>query len=160
LAQYDDKEMGDILGRGEIATAAKRRLMGLCRYDDAAGYYYLRQYISGKNSDWRKRSISASNGKCAVSGNKFDDVHHLYGANLIIVEALKNLGITQKEDARDYSDEELNKILKEFLRLQNNYPLGVCLSSDVHKEFHSIYGFGNNTPEQFKEFKQKYHNVA
>lgn len=34
-----------------------------------------------------------------------------------------------------------------------NIDNGVCLCSTHHKEFHSIFGYGDNTKEQFKEFK-------
>lgn len=32
---------------------------------------------------------------------------------------------------------------------------GVCLCSNCHKNFHSLYGFGYNTKEQFKEWIEK-----
>lgn len=29
----------------------------------------------------------------------------------------------------------------------------VCIRRDLHLEFHKKYGFGNNTPQQYQEFK-------
>jgi hypothetical protein len=34
---------------------------------------------------------------------------------------------------------------------------GVSLCSNCHKEFHKKYGFGDNTPDQYIEFKRSYH---
>ena len=36
---------------------------------------------------------------------------------------------------------------------------GVCIHKDLHKEFHNLYGYGNNTEAQFAEYCQMKHNV-
>lgn len=48
----------------------------------------------------------------------------------------------------------------------NSYPKkrhdlnnGVYISYKVHKEFHDLYKYGNNTEEQWSEYVSKYHNV-
>ena len=50
------------------------------------------------------------------------------------------------------SADELDIILQQFYKVQSMYPLGICLKKNIHKEFHDIYGYGDNTPEQFEKF--------
>lgn len=40
----------------------------------------------------------------------------------------------------------------DFEKFRNDLDNGVTLCEDCHKEFHSEYGYGKNTAEQFKEF--------
>ena len=58
-------------------------------------------------------------------------------------------GIELKSSMNDYLDEELKNILTTFRFIQSKYPLGICLSKNVHMMFHKKYGYGNNTQRQF-----------
>ena len=52
---------------------------------------------------------------------------------------------------------ELDKIFNTFYSLQESYKNYICLTESVHKQFHAIYGYGNNTEEQWNEFVNKYY---
>lgn len=94
--------------------------------------------------------------KCVLTGNRFDDIHHIYGLNLILNEVLDILDIDVKSTMNDYTEDELSSILNMFRIKQAEYPLGVCLCKEVHMLFHNKYGYGNNTEEQWEEFVKNF----
>lgn len=108
---------------------------------------YLRKSIN----EWKLDSMKNSEYRCIVTGNKFDVIHHLYSFNKIVDETFDELGLKEFKSINEYTDEELLLIKEKCLEIHYRYPLGVCLSEYVHRQYHSIYGF-DNTPEQFYEF--------
>lgn len=58
----------------------------------------------------------------------------------------------------DFSKDELKEILLTFRDIQSSYPDGVCLSKEIHKLFHDIYGYGNTTEKEWKEFVVNFKN--
>lgn len=105
---------------------------------------------------WKKESMMICNYKCVITGERFDDIHHLYPLHKIIEESLHNLNLPLLKTKGEYSPEEINSIEKEVERLHNIYPLGICLKKNIHQLFHKIYGNKNTTPENFYEFKNRY----
>lgn len=47
-------------------------------------------------------------------------------------------------------------MLSESERLDINN--GITLTEEIHKKFHKMYGYKNNTKKQFEEFIIKYNN--
>jgi hypothetical protein len=116
------------------------------------GISTILQYFRQRTIDWKKDSMFNSNYKCIITGEKFDVIHHIYGFDQIIDEVFSNFNIVRREIINEYSDEEIELLTQEIIRLHAIYPLGVCLTDQMHDEFHKIYGYGKNTPEQFYEF--------
>lgn len=148
-----DEDMGNVLNRTRHAICDKRCQLGLLRVSEESSYENLSEFVRRNNLDWKKESIKHSNYKCVITGERFDEIHHIHGVNLILNEVLLHLNIEIKSKIDDYSDLELASILYYFRLFQSRYPLGVCLKGDIHSEFHGLYGFGNNTLEQWNEFK-------
>lgn len=108
--------------------------------------------------EWKTQSIINCNYQCVLTKDRFDDIHHIHGFNLILNETIETLDIPIKECIDDYTDVELRNLLDTFRLLQSKYPLGVCLRKDIHVLFHNIYGYGNNTQKQWNEFLNNYNN--
>ena len=109
---------------------------------------------------WRKDTYIRENSKCQLTGNHVhggnSDVHHLKAFNIIVQEAHDLHEIEIKEIVADYTEQEL-KLLEDYVTSwHTDTTNAVLLSDEVHDLFHHEYGYGDNTPEQFEEFKERY----
>jgi len=118
------------------------------------GVTAISEYLKKQITPWKKDSMENCNHKCIITGKRFGAIHHLYSYNLILKDAFKEIDIPIKLFVSDYSGEELELLSKKVLEIHYRYPLGICLTKEIHSKFHSIYGSGNNTPEQWEEFKK------
>ena len=110
-------------------------------------------------SQWRKDTYIRENNRCQLTGKHVhggnSSVHHLYGFNMIVVEAHTINGIEIKPQVKDYTEEEL-KLLEEYVASwHKDTSNAVLLCDEMHDLFHNIYGYGNNTKEQYIEFKER-----
>lgn len=122
------------------------------------GISEIHVWLRGKTDRWRVSSIEDCDSKCVITGEKFDDVHHLYSFNLILQDVFIKTEIPIRSSVSEYSQEELNLLSDTCVKEHPKHPLGVCLKEDIHLLFHDIFGYGSNTPDQFDEFKKRYSN--
>lgn len=120
------------------------------------GISELYQHLRRNLTQWKLDSAKDCNYECVLTGLRFDDIHHLHSFHLIIEETLKELDLEVKELISEYSDIELTSLTDKCLEIHYRYPLGVCLTMELHNLFHAHYGYFNNTKGQFEEFVEQY----
>ena len=108
---------------------------------------------------WFSDSKQQVNYTCELTGKVGGvNTHHLKAFSTIIKEAHELHNIQVKQQVKDYTEEELHKLEEYVTSWHKDSSNAVVLSEEVHMLFHSLYGKGGNTPEQFEEFKQRYLN--
>ena len=109
--------------------------------------------------EWKDKARKEANYICNITNKQGKlPVHHLNGFNLIIRDAHIVNSIEIKKTIGEYSKEELYKLEEYVESWHKDSSNAVVLSEEVHMLFHSLYGYGDNTLEQFEEFKQRYLN--
>lgn len=149
--EFTDKELGERLGRTATAVKARRHKRGIYRPVQPAMYEYVSEFIRKGNRAWKADSAKACSYKCMISDEPFSEIHHLHGMNLIVNEALDDLNMST-QSYMEYTEVQRALISDRFFECQKKYPLGVCLTKAIHKQFHDEYGYGDNTISQFIEF--------
>lgn len=153
-----NKELAEHLDRNESGIAQHLRALKLYRPNDKSGYNDLAEYIRGRLIPWIRQVKCNNNFTCALTGKKSNIVvHHIRGFNLILNEAIDQINFPIYDNVSDYQDEQLDQIFNIFYSLQESYKDYICVTESVHKQFHSIYGYGNNTEEQWEEFVSIYY---
>lgn len=115
-------------------------------------HVYLRRFIK----PWKDDSMKQCNYKCVITDGAFNNIHHLFNFSYILAKTMEIVDLPVHDEINKYSDDEMKRIEDTCLKLHYDLGLGVCLRKDIHKLFHDLYGYTNNTPEQFKEFKLRY----
>ena len=123
----------------------------------------ISNHLRSLNLEWYDDCKKQANYTCQLTGKTGVplNTHHLKAFNVIVLEAHELHNIQIKEIVGDYTEEEL-KLLEEYVASwHKDNSNAVVLCEDVHKLFHTSeknggYGQGDNTPEQFEEFKERY----
>jgi hypothetical protein len=122
------------------------------------GITQIKDHLRSNINQWKLDSMKQCNYKCEITGKSFDEIHHLYPFNKIIDETFEITKIERKQEIKDYTQKELKQLEETCLQLHYKYPLGVCLTKEIHVLFHSIYGRKDCMPKDYYEFKEKYLN--
>lgn len=101
----------------------------------------------------KKDILSKNNYTCQLTGKTGRlAIHHIYSFNLMIQDAHKINNIEIKKTIDLYSKEELKLIENYVIRWHDDECNYIVILEEIHKQFHKIYGNGNNTREQWLEF--------
>lgn len=162
FGKLSDQEIATILNKPLSGIQEKRRRLGLyVAAKDYSGYENVSKLLRGHLQEWKNKSMQRCNYQCVLTGSSDFVIHHLYSFNKIFAETMEIIeqeGIILSNRIEDYTEEELNYIIKRFQEVHNKYPLGICVRKDIHDLFHNIYGSGGNTSEQWDNFVRRYKN--
>lgn len=148
-----DEEIAKQLHRTPYSVKEMRHKLGLLKPKAEGVFYGLGSFTHRNNADWKKESAKNCNYRCVISGDSFDDIHHLYSRNSIISDMFrKHPDWDPNINFNDLPDCTKKIIAEAYYNEQSLHPLGVCLRHDLHKQFHDKYGYGDNTPSQFYQF--------
>lgn len=147
-----DEEIGAVLHRRGQSIKECRRKNQIYRPKPENVIYGFGLYTHRHNDDWKRASAKNCGYKCVITGDTFDDIHHLYSRNMILEDVLKEHPEYATVNMNDLDEHKAAILIECFLRHQSEHPLGVCLRKDYHILFHTRYGYGDNTPEQFYDF--------
>lgn len=157
LSQTND-ELAKALNRNANGIAQHLCVLKLYRPNDRSGYGGISEYIRGRLIPWIRQIKQDNNFTCAITGVRTKIIiHHIRGFNLILDEAVKQINFPIHDSIGDYTNEQLDELFTTFYNLQESYNSYICITESVHRHFHSLYGYGDNTENQWNEFINTYY---
>lgn len=153
-----DHLIAEELGRTFRSVKFMREKLGLYRQDPnrTLSYVNLERFLRGNIYQWKARSMERCNYQCVLTGSKDFAIHHLINFTTIVRNFAEENNIDFDKPIDQYSKDELDSIVFYFNEYHDTFPLGVCVSKDLHKLFHHLYGKTYNTSEQWEEFMEDY----
>lgn len=151
----DSKKLHEWLDYPWCKECGLKNRSGESHPDWNGGISDLRKNLRYSVKWWTRKSLKFYNNRCAITLEPSTVVHHLYGFELILNEVMNITGYRIYSQIGKYTEEEFCKLKKECSNLHKKYGLGVVLHPKIHDLFHYEYKYGNNTPQQFEEFKQR-----
>lgn len=157
-------ELSNRLNRSEGAIAQRLSLLNLYRPKEINkdGYKNLSHFVRSKLYEWKNNVREYYNYTCQVTGRRSNIiVHHIRSFNLLISETIDELNFPIYDIFSDYTDSQLKCFVDKFLEIQEYYGEYTCVTESIHVKFHTLYGYGNNTLEQWNDFLKEYNsNIA
>lgn len=153
-----DEDMGAALGHPRASIKNRRNKLGLHRPAQQTQYDDIISYFRKYNTEWKKQSMQACRYRCIVTSERFDDIHHITSLNTIVKRAIAGTVFDSEDfDINIASKDEKHILVNLISSEQSKCGLGLCLKRNIHTHFHNIYGYGDNTPEQFMKFIKEYY---
>lgn len=151
-------QIANYLDRTPSAICCRLQKLNLHR-ENKYRYPTLSYYVRKRQRHWSEKILKENGCSCMLTNEaKNIVVHHIYSFNLLIDDTIKHLHFPIKASVDEYTKEELDLFYDTFNKIQDDKNSYVCISNKIHKLFHNIYGYGNNTPEQWSEFVYLYKN--
>src|SRR6185312_10632107 len=115
---------------------------------------FLRTHLT----DWRLNSLKLTDNKCDISGAKGElHVQHKYPFHRMVKDMLSKLDIDWKETMDEYTAQEVESMIIE-IKMEHSKRLGVALAPDIHRFYHSLFGYDNNEG-QYEFFRTNYYDL-
>lgn len=137
-----------IKGGKQFSCGCERRKKGKSN-KRWTGTNIVERYLRGCIQNWYDKTKEKYSYLCIITNDKAEVVHHLYPFHKIIKEMFIILNINPKENINDYSNDELLLMRETVIKLHEKYGLGVCLTNEIHREFHKVYGHIDFSEQDF-----------